>query len=111
MSSYQNTFNQSVSDPAAFWLEQSTQIEWFTPPQTAIHKDENGIERWFPDGELNTSYLALDFHVQNGRGDQTALIYDSPVTGKKSTVQLSCIARSSRKMCRYALCTWRNQRG
>ncbi|MDD1781944.1 propionyl-CoA synthetase [Enterovibrio sp. ZSDZ35] len=84
MSSYQSTFKQSVTDPATFWLEQSKQIDWFTPPSIAIQSDENGIERWFPDGELNTAYLALDYHVENGRGDQTALIYDSPVTGKKA---------------------------
>lgn len=84
MSAYQNAYRQSVNDPQGFWLQQSRQIKWFKPPQVALENDANGIERWFPDGELNTAYLALDYHVEQGSGDQTALIYDSPVTGKKA---------------------------
>lgn len=84
MSAYQNAYRQSVNDPQGFWLQQSRQIKWFKPPQVALENDANGIERWFPDGELNTAYLALDYHVEQGRGDQTALIYDAPVTGKKA---------------------------
>ena len=48
-----------------------------------LSEDEHGIHRWFADGELNTCYLALDYHVDNGRAEQTALIYDSPVTGQQ----------------------------
>ncbi|MFB3058709.1 MAG: AMP-binding protein, partial [Gammaproteobacteria bacterium] len=54
-------------------------------PQNILSTDEHGIQRWFADGEMNTCYMALDHHVENGRGDQTALIYDSPVTDQKKT--------------------------
>ena len=79
--SYLAEFERSLADPAAFWGEQARHLAWYRLPQTVLAQDERGIPRWFPDGELNTSYLALDFHVEQGRGAQTALIYDSPVTG------------------------------
>jgi propionyl-CoA synthetase len=50
--------------------------------------DENGIQRWFADGEMNTCYMALNHHVVKGRGEQIALIYDSPVTSAKNAVYL-----------------------
>jgi acyl-coenzyme A synthetase/AMP-(fatty) acid ligase len=61
-------------------MEQSRAIDWFVPPEQGITKDENGLQRWFKGGKLNTSYLALDHHVKNGRADQIALIYESPVS-------------------------------
>ncbi|MGF1791001.1 propionyl-CoA synthetase [Photobacterium profundum] len=84
MSAYQDAFDFAASEPELFWKQQAQSISWFRFPETILSNDENGIERWFADGELNTAYLALDYHVDNGRGDQTALIYDSPVTGKKA---------------------------
>lgn len=78
--SYQQQFQESITDPAAFWDRQAQQLHWFSPPRSPLATDANGIARWFVDGELNTAYLALDYHVDNGRGEQTALIYDSPVT-------------------------------
>ena len=82
-SAYQNEFDQAMNDPQTFWKEQAKAIEWFKFPEKILTKDEMGIDRWFSDGQMNTAYLALDYHVLNGRGEQTALIYDSPVTGKK----------------------------
>ncbi|RRJ84814.1 propionyl-CoA synthetase [Aestuariirhabdus litorea] len=81
--SYQQEYARSIEDPQGFWKEKADAISWFKAPQTILSKDENGIDRWFADGELNTAYLALDYHVESGRGEQTALIYDSPVTGSK----------------------------
>lgn len=87
--SYQQQYKASIEQPEQFWQEQANKIHWFKQPQTILSKDENGIDRWFADGELNTAYLALDHHVLNGRGDQTALIYDSPVTGVKKQYTFS----------------------
>lgn len=87
--SYQKQYKASIEQPEQFWQEQANKIHWFKQPQTILSKDENGIDRWFADGELNTAYLALDHHVLNGRGDQTALIYDSPVTGVKKQYTFS----------------------
>lgn len=84
MFTYQQAFDLAASSPETFWKQQAEQLDWFTFPQTILSQDEHGIERWFADGELNTAHLALDYHVEQGRGDQTALIYDSPVTGKKA---------------------------
>ncbi|MGK0500760.1 MAG: propionyl-CoA synthetase, partial [Oceanicoccus sp.] len=78
--SYQDEYQASIDNPAAFWAEKACQIEWYKPPTTVLSVDEQGIDRWFADGEMNTCYLALDYHVDNGRAEQIALIYDSPVT-------------------------------
>jgi len=83
--SYQEEFQASIDDPEKFWADKAQQIDWFKQPQNILSTDEHGIQRWFADGELNTSHLALDYHVENGRGDQLALIYDSPVTDQKKT--------------------------
>ncbi|MEZ9233500.1 propionyl-CoA synthetase [Vibrio amylolyticus] len=83
--SYQKEYDCSKNEPASFWKEQANQIEWFEPPKSIIETDSNGIERWFSDGVMNTCWLALDYHCDNGRGEKTALIYDSPVTNTKET--------------------------
>ncbi|GAB4419694.1 MAG: propionyl-CoA synthetase [Bacteroidia bacterium] len=85
MTSYEQAYRQSIEDPSGFWLEQAREIDWFTFPQQGLGQDEAGHDRWFMGGELNTAYLALDYHVDHGRADQLALIYDSPVTGRKET--------------------------
>ncbi|WDE04857.1 propionyl-CoA synthetase [Thalassomonas viridans] len=77
---YHNEYQASIDDPAAFWQEKSSLIQWYKKPSKTLSRDENGHYLWYADGELNSSYLALDYHVENGRGEQTALIYDSPVT-------------------------------
>lgn len=81
--SYKEEYRKSIETPEAFWAEKAEAIKWFKTPKTILSKDENGIDRWFADGEMNTAYLALDYHVESGRGDQDALIYDSPVTDTK----------------------------
>ena len=78
--SYQKEYRESIEHPEAFWSRQAELISWFEKPKTILSQDEKGFYHWFKGGKLNTSYLALDFHVENGRADQTALIYDSPVT-------------------------------
>ncbi|OEF06680.1 propionyl-CoA synthetase [Vibrio genomosp. F10] len=80
-SAYKEEYQWSQTDPTSFWGTQAKNIDWFEPPKTVLESDENGIERWFPDGILNTCWLALDYHCENGRGEKAALIYDSPVTG------------------------------
>ena len=82
---YITEYQWAREDPNSFWETQSQAIDWFEPPKTILQTDENGIERWFPDGVMNTCWLALDYHCENGRGGNTALIYDSPVTGTQSS--------------------------
>ena len=78
---YKNEYQKSMASPEAFWREQANKIAWYKEPATILDQDENHVARWFADGELNTAWLALDYHVEHGRAEQAALIYDSPVTG------------------------------
>ena len=80
MLDYKSHYQQSLEDPEQFWMEQAQAIDWFVPPKKGLSKDEKGFYRWFKGAKLNTSYLALDYHVKNGRAGQLALIYESPVT-------------------------------
>jgi len=84
--SYQSEYQASIQQPEKFWAEKAADLPWFKQPQTILSKDENGIDRWFADGEMNTCYMAVDYHVEQGRGDQAAMLYDSPVTSTKRTV-------------------------
>jgi propionyl-CoA synthetase len=87
--SYQDEYQASIDNPEAFWAEKAGQLDWYKPATNVLSTDEHGIQRWFADGELNTCHLALDYHVDNGRGDQTALIYDSPVTNQQKKYSYS----------------------
>ena len=77
---YQEKYNHSITHKEQFWAEQADKIAWFKKPEIILSQDENGFYRWFKGGKLNTAYLALDYHVENGRGEQNALIYDSATT-------------------------------
>ena len=76
---YHDEYQQSIEQPEIFWRKQAEQIKWYEFPETILSQDEHGFYRWFAGGKLNTSYLALDVHIEEGRGDQLALVYDSPV--------------------------------
>ena len=77
---YTDIYNASIQHPENFWKEQADAIEWYKKPETILSNDKNGYPLWYEDGELNICYLALDKHINDGHGDQVALIYDSPVT-------------------------------
>ncbi|MCY4126999.1 MAG: propionyl-CoA synthetase, partial [Pseudomonas sp.] len=84
--SYQHSYAQSITDPAAFWAEQARSVAWYRAPTVVLENNADGTHRWFPDARLNSCYLALDHQIEQGRGDQLALIYDSPVTGTQQTL-------------------------
>jgi propionyl-CoA synthetase len=84
--SYQTEYDRSMKDPEGFWGDQAKALEWYKFPKQILSKDADGIGHWFADGEMNTAYMALDHHVKNGRGNQTAIIYDSPVTDTKKKI-------------------------
>jgi propionyl-CoA synthetase len=94
---YASEYQASVTDPDAFWLAQSKRIDWYKAPTLGASVDAEGLYRWFADGELNTSYLALDAQINAGRGEQVALVYDSPVTGsvQRYTYRDLCDATAS----------------
>ncbi|HMT94479.1 propionyl-CoA synthetase [uncultured Thiothrix sp.] len=84
--SYKAEYERSMNDPEGFWKEKAEALQWYKFPETILSQDKHGIYRWFKDGEMNTSYMALDYHVEQGRGDQVAIIYDSPVSNTKTKV-------------------------
>jgi len=77
---YHSEFRRSIDKPDEFWREQAEKIDWIEPPKTIWQPTDNGHGQWFPDGTLNTCDVALDANIRAGRGEQKALIYDSPVT-------------------------------
>ena len=79
-SSYKDDFDRSLTDPEGFWSEAAQEIVWIKTWNQVIDKSNPPFYRWFPGGVLNTCYNAVDLHVETGRADQAALIYDSPVT-------------------------------
>lgn len=82
---WRSTWDFANSDPERYWRTQSERVRWSKPPTRIMTPDEDGRVRWFADGELNTSALCLDVHIEDGRGDQLALVWDSPVTDSKET--------------------------
>src|ERR1700731_558763 len=85
MGRYAEAFERSLADPEGFWGEAGKGIDWYTAPPQVIDASNPPFYRWFAGGVLNTCFNALDRHVRDGRGDQAALIYDSPVTGTSRT--------------------------
>ncbi|NCT17024.1 MAG: propionyl-CoA synthetase [Flavobacteriaceae bacterium CG_4_8_14_3_um_filter_34_10] len=77
---YSPFYQQSIKQPETFWKEQSEEIAWYKKPNNILTKDENNYPLWFEDGELNMCYLAIDKHIEDGFGNQTAIVFDSPVT-------------------------------
>lgn len=82
---YADHHRQSIADPESYWTEQARQVAWYRAPQQALQSMPDGTHRWFADGQLNSCYLALDHPIELGRGEQLALIYDSPVADCKSS--------------------------
>ncbi|MCK0120098.1 propionyl-CoA synthetase [Loktanella sp. F6476L] len=84
--SYKSVYAAAKADPDGFWLEQAKAIDWVTPPTKALNDSKAPLYEWFTDAEVNACYNAVDRHVENGRADQAAIIYDSPITGSKDTI-------------------------
>ncbi|MFT6320832.1 MAG: propionyl-CoA synthetase, partial [Granulosicoccus sp.] len=67
--SYHNIYQNSLQNPEAFWKQQAENLDWFTFPKSILSYNEEGLSEWYKGGKLNTSYLALDYHVEQGRGE------------------------------------------
>ena len=97
--SYATEHQRSLADPEGYWRERAAELPWLEFPKTILDKDEKGAWRWFHGGMTNSCWLALDRHVDEGRGGQTALIYDSPVTGRQ---QIFTFAELQHRVARVA---------
>ncbi len=84
-SDYENAYKRALDDPEGFWAEAAEDIHWYEKWEKVLDTSRQPFHRWFTGGVVNTCYNALDLHVATGRADQTALIYDSPVTGTIQT--------------------------
>ena len=81
-SPYQKSYDLSINEPENFWALAAQKVHWYNEWDKVL--DDSGDHyKWFVGGCMNTCYNALDLHIHNNRGDQLALIYDSPVTDTK----------------------------
>ena len=90
-SSYAEVYSSWQNDPEGFWMDQAAAIDWFEKPKTAFDPEQGAYGSWFPDGVTNTCHNCLDRHVASGRGEQAAIIYDSPITGAKRSISYSAM--------------------
>ena len=78
---YESVYQSSLQDPATFWAAAADQVHWYKKWERVLDDSNPPFYRWFVGGQVNTCYNAVDLHVEQGRGEQPAIIYDSPVTG------------------------------
>ena len=78
---YRAEYDQWKADPEGWWLRAADAIDWVTPPTKALTQRGDDLYDWFADAQVNTCWNAIDRHVEAGRGDQLAIIHDSPITG------------------------------
>jgi propionyl-CoA synthetase len=83
---YEEVYKESINQPDVFWGRAGEAISWVKKWDKVLDDSRKPFYRWFVGGELNTCYNALDYHVENGRGNQTAIIHDSPVTGSVTKI-------------------------
>src|SRR5580700_10850252 len=85
-SRYHEVYARWQRDPLGFWAEAAADLEWFEQPKATFDPNAGIYGRWFPGGVTNTCFNAVDRQVDAGRGDQAAIIYDSPLAGTKRTI-------------------------
>jgi propionyl-CoA synthetase len=90
-SRYDDIHASSLAEPGLFWEQAAEEISWFRRWDAVLDDSRSPFTRWFHGGLLNTCYNALDRHVEAGRGDQAALIHDSPVTGSVQSLTYSAL--------------------
>jgi len=83
---YAEVYDAWKTDPEGFWMQAAEAVDWVRKPSRALFDERAPLYQWFADGEINTCWNAVDRHVEAGRGAQTAIIYDSPVTGTKRSI-------------------------
>jgi propionyl-CoA synthetase len=81
MTTYAEVYARWKSDPEEFWTDAAAKVHWHRPPSRALFDRGDDLYEWYADGLTNTCYNAVDRHVAAGRGDQVAIIHDSPITG------------------------------
>ena len=85
-SKYKEIYENSINKKEEFWKNISNDIFWYKKPTKILNSDKPPFYKWFEDGVTNTCYNALDLHIDEGRGEKLAIIYDSPITGTKKNI-------------------------
>ncbi len=83
---YRDVYANWQENPEAFWMKAAEAIDWVEAPKKALTDKGDGLYEWFADSKVNTCWNAVDRHVEAGRGEQTAIIYDSPITHTKREI-------------------------
>jgi propionyl-CoA synthetase len=83
---YKEIYDNSINKKEEFWKNISNDIFWYKKPTKILNSSNPPFYKWFEDGVTNTCYNALDFHIDKGRGEKLAIIYDSPITGTKKKI-------------------------
>ena len=97
-SRYSDVYAAWKADPSGFWSEAAEAIDWFERPRRIFDAELGTYGHWFPDGVTNTCYNCLDRHVKAGRAEQTAFIYDSPVTGRIEKISYAALLADVKAM-------------
>ena len=97
--SYQDAYRASLTDPRTFWARAAEDVHWYAQFDSVLDDSQAPMVRWFEGGVVNTCYNALDIHVERGRADQPALIYDSPVT---ASVEIFTYRQLLERVARFA---------
>jgi propionyl-CoA synthetase len=122
-SRYHEIYARWQRDPEGFWGEAAAEIDWFEPPKAVFDPNAGIYGRWFVGGVTNTCFNAVDRQVNAGRGDQAAIIYDSPLAGTKRVLTYHrssprrrcwprCCATSAslRAIASFFICRWCRKR-
>ena len=83
---YESVYQSALQDPEGYWARAAEDIHWYKKWDRVLDDTDAPYYRWYTGGEVNTCYNAVDLHVEHGRGDQAAIIYDSPITGTGRTL-------------------------
>ena len=97
MASYQSIYNFEMRNKEAFWLESAKLIDWIAEPSIALDYSSQTDNLWFPDGQMNSCFNAVDRHVLAGRGEQVAILYESPITGATSSLSYGELKTATEK--------------
>jgi len=86
MGEYQKAYDESIHKPDTFWDRAAQDVVWYKKYSKVLDDSRKPFYTWFIGGEMNTCYNAIDYHIEKGRGEQVAIIYDSPVTGTRKKI-------------------------
>ena len=97
-SRYYDVYARWQRDPQGFWREAAAAIDWIEKPKTVFDANAGVYGRWFVGGVCNTCFNAVDRHVDAGRGEQAAIIYDSPLAGQKRAITYHRLRSEERRV-------------